>query len=83
MELPEDRDPARAWLATFLGGVVVTVAAAVAFPRRVADGFLWRYFWGPVDADAHGATCAVRSVVPPERTAQVAPWASASTGPQK
>ena len=61
MELPEDRDPARAWLATFLGGVVVTVAAAVAFPRRVADGFLWRYFWGPVDADAHGATCAVRS----------------------
>ncbi|PSQ39446.1 hypothetical protein BRD07_08730 [Halobacteriales archaeon QS_9_68_42] len=61
MEMPEDTDPARAWLATFFGGVVVTVAAAIAFPRRVADGFLWRYFWGPVDADAHGATCAVRS----------------------
>ena len=61
MELPEDTDPARAWLATFLGGVVVTVVAAVALPRRVADGFLWRYFWGPVDADAHGAACAVRS----------------------
>ena len=61
MELPEDIDPARAWLATFLGGVVAMVAAAVALPRRVADGFLWRYFWGPVDADAHGATCAVRS----------------------
>jgi uncharacterized membrane protein len=27
----------------------------------VYDGFLWRYFWGPVDADAHGATCAIRS----------------------
>ena len=61
MELPEDTDPARAWLATFLGGVAVTVVAAVALPRRVADGFLWRYFWGPVDADAHGAACAVRS----------------------
>jgi uncharacterized membrane protein len=61
MELFDDLDPARAWLAAFVGGIVVTVAAAVAFPQRVADGFLWRYFWGPVDADAHGATCAVRS----------------------
>jgi len=61
MELSDDIDPAGAWLAAFVGGIVVTVAAALAFPRRVADGFLWRYFWGPVDADAHGAACAVRS----------------------
>jgi uncharacterized membrane protein len=61
MELPGDADPARVWLAAFLGGVAVIAAAAVAFPRRVYDGFLWRYFWGPVDADAHGANCAVRS----------------------
>ncbi len=60
MELPEGLDPARAWLAAFVGGVVAITAAAVAFPRQVYDGFLWRYFWGPVDADAHGATCAVR-----------------------
>jgi uncharacterized membrane protein len=61
MQLPDDIDPARAWLAAFVGAIVVTVGAALAFPRRVADGFLWRYFWGPVDADAHGAACAVRS----------------------
>ena len=30
MELPEDRDPARAWLATFLGGVAVTVTVGLA-----------------------------------------------------
>lgn len=61
MELFEEIDPAHAWLATFLSGLAVVVAAAIAFPRRVYDGFLWRYFWGPVDADAHGAACAVRS----------------------
>ncbi|MFO7927899.1 MAG: DUF63 family protein [Halobacteriota archaeon] len=61
MELPDGIDPARAWLAAFLAGLALVVAAAVAFPRRVYDGFLWRYFWGPVDADAHGATCAVRA----------------------
>jgi len=61
MELSEDIDPARAWLAALAAGVVLTAAAALAFPRRVADGVLWRYFWGPVDADAHAATCAVRS----------------------
>jgi len=61
MQLPDDVDPARAWLTALFGGIVVVAAGAVAFPRRVYDGFLWRYFWGPVDADAHGATCAVRA----------------------
>jgi uncharacterized membrane protein len=61
MDLPEGVDPARAWLATFVAGVAVLVVGALAFPRQVYDGFLWRYFWGPVDADAHGAVCAVRS----------------------
>ena len=62
MDLPDGLDdPVRAWLAAFVGGLVVLVAAAAAFPRQVYGGFLWRYFWGPVDADAHGASCAVRS----------------------
>jgi uncharacterized membrane protein len=61
MELFDRVDPARAWVAAFLGGTAVVVAAAIAFPRRVYDGFLWRYFWGPVDADAHGAVCVARS----------------------
>jgi len=60
MELSDGFDLERAWLATFLGGIVALVVGSLAFPRRVYDGFLWRYFWGPVDADAHGATCAVR-----------------------
>jgi uncharacterized membrane protein len=61
MELLDGIDPARAWLAAFLGGIGVLVVTAVTFPRRVYDGFLWRYFWGPVDADAHGAECVVRA----------------------
>ena len=61
MELSDGLDLERAWLATFIGSIVALVVGALAFPGRVYDGFLWRYFWGPVDADAHGATCAVRS----------------------
>ena len=61
MDIPDGIDPARAWLAAFVGGVAAVAAAAIALPERVYDGFLWRYFWGPVDADAHGAACAVRS----------------------
>ena len=61
MQLPDGTDPVRAWLAAFVGGVALFAGGAVAFPRRVYGGFLWRYFWGPVDADAHGARCVVRS----------------------
>jgi uncharacterized membrane protein len=61
MQLHEGVEPARAWLATFVAGVAVLLVGALALPRQVYDGFLWRYFWGPVDADAHGASCAVRS----------------------
>jgi uncharacterized membrane protein len=61
MDPSDGIDPARAWLAAFLAAVAVVVGAAIAFPQRVYDGILWRYFFGPVDADAHGATCAVRS----------------------
>ncbi|QLD84287.1 DUF63 family protein [Natronomonas halophila] len=61
MNTSDGIDPARAWLAAFVTAFVAVVGAAIAFPQRVYDGFLWRYFFGPVDADAHGATCAVRS----------------------
>ncbi|MEM4780429.1 MAG: DUF63 family protein [Halalkalicoccus sp.] len=53
-------DPARAWVAVALAGTVALVAGALAFPRRVYDGFLWRYFWGPVVADGTGSACAQR-----------------------
>lgn len=53
-------DPERGWAAVtvaLFGGLVV---GAVAFPRRVYDGFVWRYFWGPVVADGTGSRCAER-----------------------
>jgi uncharacterized membrane protein len=43
----------------------------------VYDGFLWRYFWGPVDADAHGAFCAVRAGGTTERLATESACAAA------
>lgn len=53
-------DPARAWTAAVLGLLAALVAGAIAFPRRVYDGFVWRYFWGPVVADGTGSACAQR-----------------------
>lgn len=54
-------DPVRAWLATAAVTITALVAGVLAFPGRVYDGFLWRYFWGPVVADGNAAQCAVRS----------------------
>jgi len=54
-----DISPERAWLAAFAGGLVTVVAAAVLFTERVYYGFLWRYFWGPVQADANREDCFV------------------------
>ncbi|MFB6155998.1 MAG: DUF63 family protein [Haloferacaceae archaeon] len=53
-------DPARLWAGTVLGLLVALVGGTLAFPRVVYDGFVWRYFWGPVQADANSAVCAVR-----------------------
>lgn len=52
-----DVSPEGAWLAAFVAGVATLVAGAVAFPLEVYRGFVWRYFWGPVEADAAGARC--------------------------
>lgn len=53
-------DLARAWAVTATGLIVALVVGSVAFPRRVYDGFVWRYFWGPVVADGTGSACAQR-----------------------
>ncbi|SDY53606.1 DUF63 family protein [Halopenitus persicus] len=55
-----DVSPEVAWIATLISIVVGLTAGAALFPRTVYDGFLWRYFWGPVVADGEGAACAVR-----------------------
>ena len=51
----------RAWLATLLLGVCLLGGGAALAPGTVWDGFLWRYFWGPVVADAHNAACAINA----------------------
>ncbi|MFB6160972.1 MAG: DUF63 family protein [Haloferacaceae archaeon] len=54
-------DPVRAWAGAALALLVAVGVGSVAFPRTVYDGFVWQYFWGPVQADAHSAACAVRA----------------------
>lgn len=53
-------DPVRAWAVTATGLIVALIVGSLAFPRRVYDGFIWRYFWGPVVADGTGSACAQR-----------------------
>ncbi len=56
----EGIDSERAWLGAVAAAIVALVGGALAFPKRVYDGFIWHYFWGPVVADAKGVQCAVR-----------------------
>ncbi|WP_436903167.1 DUF63 family protein [Halovenus halobia] len=51
--------PEVAWLSAFFGAVVTVITAAVLFTERVYYGFLWRFFWGPVEADSQGANCLI------------------------
>ena len=61
----------------YLGGVgsllaILGIGVAV-WPRLVYDRFIWRYFWGPVQADALGSRCVIReggSVVTGETAAR-------------
>jgi len=55
-----DADPEGLWLATVGSLIVVLVGGSLLFPETVYDGFIWHYFWGPVQADAHNAACAIR-----------------------
>ncbi|MFB6353984.1 MAG: DUF63 family protein [Halobacteriales archaeon] len=53
-------DPVRAWAAAVGAIAAVLVVGSLLAPRLVYDRFVWKYFWGPVYADAHGAGCAVK-----------------------
>ncbi len=55
-----DTSSEQLWLATVGSLLAALVAGSLLFPETVYDGFLWHYFWGPVQADAHNAVCAVR-----------------------
>ena len=54
----EDLDAERLWGGTVAALLAALVAGVLAFPERVYYGFVWHYFWGPVEADAKGAQCA-------------------------
>ena len=53
-------DPERLWAGGVGVGLLGLVLGAIAFPEAVYDGFVWHYFWGPVQADANSAVCAIR-----------------------
>jgi uncharacterized membrane protein len=53
-------DPERLWAGSVLALLVALVGGSLAFPRIVYDRFVWHYFWGPVEADANSAYCAIR-----------------------
>jgi uncharacterized membrane protein len=55
-----DADPERLWGGTVLALLVALVGGSLLLPRTVYDNFIWHYFWGPVEADANSAVCAVR-----------------------
>ena len=54
-------DPEQLWAGLVAALLVALVGGSLAFPRIVYDGFVWHYFWGPVQADANSAYCAVRT----------------------
>jgi len=37
-----------------LGLLFFFIALAIAFPHVIYDQFIWKYFWGPIVADANG-----------------------------
>mgnify|MGYP006285157759 CR=1 FL=1 len=61
MNLVEGVDYEQAWAGTVLALLAALVGGALVLPQLVWDRFLWKYFWGPVYADAHGAGCAVKA----------------------
>jgi uncharacterized membrane protein len=53
-------EPERLWAGSVLALLAALIGGSLLFPRIVYDGFVWHYFWGPVQADANAAVCAVR-----------------------
>lgn len=52
-----DISPEAGWLGTAVAVLGALLVGSLAFPRTVYAGFIWRYYWGPIYADAHDAQC--------------------------
>ncbi|AXG11230.1 DUF63 family protein [Haloplanus rubicundus] len=55
-----DVEPLQLWTGSVLALLVALIGGSLLFPRTVYDGFVWHFFWGPVQADANSAFCAIR-----------------------
>ena len=53
-------DPERLWAGSVAAALAALVVGSLVLPETVYDGFIWHYFWGPVQADANSAVCAIR-----------------------
>jgi uncharacterized membrane protein len=60
MDIIDRIGPVRAWLGTLAAGILVFGGGSLVATQTVWDRFVWRYFWGPVYADAHNAQCAIK-----------------------
>lgn len=45
----------RIWSSVAIIGVLSVGVLSFLFPKQFYDQFIWKYFWGPIVADAHGA----------------------------
>ena len=66
------------WVAGVVGAVAALVVGSLAFPELVYDRFIWHYFWGPVQADANSAVCAIRQAGQPVYLASSSECAAAA-----
>ncbi|MFW5929588.1 MAG: DUF63 family protein [Halobacteriota archaeon] len=56
----QSRKATYVWLAAFLTPFVVVAAGVVASPETFYDGFVWRYLFGPIVADAADEPVVIR-----------------------
>ncbi|ERG98449.1 MAG: putative membrane protein [Haloquadratum sp. J07HQX50] len=48
------------WAGGVLTALALLIGGSILAPETVYDSFIWHYFWGPVQADANSAFCAIR-----------------------
>lgn len=57
----ENKRLSKYWLGALVGLSLTIITLAYLFPIRFYNKFVWKYFWGPIVADAHGQEQVARS----------------------